>query len=279
MDNTQSVMPRVTRAILEQMAPYLPNRWMCYRLVKWSGATASTVETLGNGMKVEVFFGDIIGCHIHYSGWYEQQVVAAVQPFMDAGTVFVDVGANIGQYSLMASPLVRHVFAFEPNPATFALLKRNIERNRLSNVTLSQAAVSCSDGEATIFDLDPTNHGAASMTLTGEGGQKIRTAALDSLCDNPQLAGCRLFLKIDVEGAELDVLRGAKRLISQFRPTILIEVLESNQNRLGRTAQDLLDALRDCGYSFQSIGKSGLVPFDPEHSNVLATAHGQTMRC
>ena len=126
-------------------------------------------------MRAEVFFGDIIGCHIHYSGWYELPVVRAVVPFLGPDTVFVDVGANIGQYTLLASPFVRQVIAFEPNPATYALLEGNVRRNRLRNVSLYQAAVSSSDGEAFIFDSDPGNHGGASMQ-GAEGGKGSQLA-------------------------------------------------------------------------------------------------------
>ena len=224
-------------------------------------------------MRAEVFFGDIIGCHIHYSGWYELPVVRAVVPFLGPDTVFVDVGANIGQYTLLASPFVRQVIAFEPNPATYALLEGNVRRNRLRNVSLYQAAVSSSDGEAFIFDSDPGNHGGASMQ-GAEGGKRITTRALDSVLDERACKEGRLFLKVDVEGAELDVLRGAAPLIEMCKPTILVEVLETNQNRFGRTGADILDALRDHGYSFQSVSEAGLAPYDARYPNVLATVHG-----
>jgi FkbM family methyltransferase len=137
------------------------------------------------------------------------------------GREAIDVGANIGAYAFALSSLARHVLAFEPNPMVASFISRVLPKN----VTVRNLAVSDTIGTLDLFV--PTKEGREDTTSAhiagsnpGGGGvhYKVHTATLDSFADRD--IG---FLKIDVEGHELNVLSGAQQLIAKQRPTILIE--------------------------------------------------------
>src|SRR5260370_25564708 len=94
-------LPHLSAATLRVLAPALPNLWLFYSIVGECNLRVATRARLGNGMKVKVFLGDMIGCHIWHSGWYEPYLVEALKPFLTPEGTFFYLGANIGQYTLM----------------------------------------------------------------------------------------------------------------------------------------------------------------------------------
>ncbi len=133
-------------------------------------------------MKVKVFLGDMIGCHIWHSGWYEPHFVEAIKPYLTPEVTFFDLGANIGQYTLLSAPLVQEVHSFEPFARTYKLLEWNVQHNHLANVHLNQLAISDQVGEATIYEGSATNTGGYSLRGPGAGADRqylIRTTTLD----------------------------------------------------------------------------------------------------
>jgi len=167
--------------------------------------------------------------------------------------VAVDIGANIGLYTLaMARRVGPHgrVFAFEPAPANFALLTRNVESNGYSAiVTACRTAITDRSGLAR-FTLNV--HNAGMHRLASEGAIEVETARLDDL-----LAGQRVdFVKIDVEGAEVAVLRGMQSIIAA-NPSIalLVEYNESGLRTFHHSTNDLFAELE--GFTFTVAGKMG----------------------
>src|SRR5262249_44198555 len=141
---------------------------------------------------------------------------------------FVDVGANIGYYTLVAARIVGAagaVYAFEPNAPIRERLERHIALNGLSNVVVSAEAVSAETGEIGFYaSVNPENQGSSSL-LPGEGlgaEQIVPAVALDDLVARHR----RRFdlLKMDVEGAELQLFAGGKSLLaSAHAPALLFE--------------------------------------------------------
>jgi FkbM family methyltransferase len=126
----------------------------------------------------------------------------------------------VGFYTLLASVLAGeagHVYSFEPLAANAAILRRHLEMNRIRNCTVFQEAVAASDGTAR---FDPSSSGDLAH-LSETGTETVKTVALDSLFAVGQLRAPRV-VKIDVEGAELEALRGAVRLMEAHRPVILL---------------------------------------------------------
>ena len=152
----------------------------------------------------------------------------------------MDVGANVGAYSLRAASIGMKVYAFEPNPENVKVLKRNTEINRLS-IELLECALGSSEGNA---KLSP--NGALSR-VSADGAVPVQVRTLDSF-DLPTVD----LLKVDVEGYELEVLKGAAETLERSHPDIIIEVHD------WLSAEDLatlLSVLRDDDYHFQFIDK------------------------
>jgi FkbM family methyltransferase len=129
----------------------------------------------------------------------------------------IDVGANIGYYALMLANQIgpgSEVICIEPEPANLVELRRNIEANHLTNVTVLAAAAAAEEGSAEL--LCGIN---GQVVPLGHGEIRVRTLALDRLAE--RAIG---FIKIDVEGYELEVLRGARNLISRHQPNLFVEV-------------------------------------------------------
>lgn len=160
-------------------------------------------------------------------------VLLAIRPFVADDAVCLDVGANIGLYSLALSALAPRgrVFAFEPSPGSFEYLERNVEANGLANVESFQLALG-DQADATVHFHDIPFFTAGSFTvdddsfLTSEvlGSSYFEAPAttLDSFVAEHGIERVDL-VKIDVEGAELSVLDGAKETLSALRPKVVLE--------------------------------------------------------
>jgi FkbM family methyltransferase len=157
------------------------------------------------------------GCWV---GSFEYEKQLAFRRAVSRGDVVYDLGAHVGFYTLLASVLAGeagHVYSFEPLAANAAILRRHLEMNRIRNCTVFQEAVAASDGTAR---FDPSSSGDLAH-LSETGTETVKTVALDSLFAVGQLRAPRV-VKIDVEGAELEALRGAVRLMEAHRPVILL---------------------------------------------------------
>ena len=138
------------------------------------------------------------------------------------GGVFVDVGASIGFITARAARRVDRVFAIEPHPVRFEFLRRNVELNALSNVTCIDCALGTERGEVDLYDVEPSlgPHPLDVSTRPGTGRRyTVPVERLDDLLDDDAD-----FVKIDVEGAEVEVLKGAPRTIAS-RPRMIVESL------------------------------------------------------
>ena len=266
--------PRLSATTLRVLAPALPNLWLFYSIVGECNLRVATRARLGNGMKVKVFLGDIIGCHIWHSGWYEPHFVDALKLYLTPEVTFFDLGANIGQYTLMSAPLVQEVHSFEPFSGTYRLLKWNVQHNHLANVYLNELAISDQFGEATIYEGDATNTGSYSLRRSATSAERqysIRTITLDEYVFGSDLH-CRLkkiVLKIDIEGAELKALQGAPKVLD-LNPVIFLEAIDEHQKKFGNSITDLTRFLQARGYALHSLSEKGPVPYSSSYPNILA---------
>ena len=204
------------------------------------------------GLRMEIVPRDAIGRALFLYGVFEIRETRFVRAALRLGSVFVDVGANAGYYSVLASRHVGEagaVVAFEPSPAIRARLERNVQMNELGNVSVRPHAVSSRHGHAPFYEsADPGNSGIASLR-SGAGRAatpcEVATTTLDDVAAG--LARRIDLVKIDVEGAELDVVAGGARTLG--RPDAPIIVFES----FGRAAREMFDALRDFGYHVRTL--------------------------
>jgi FkbM family methyltransferase len=164
------------------------------------------------------------GPNAYWVGTYEVRRMRAFRNAITSGAVIYDVGANVGIYSLMASRAAGPggmVYSFEPLPRNLAYLRRHLAINRLQNCQIVEKAV-C-DREGTLAFA--TESFSASMAhLSPDGELLVPSTTLDACVYGEARLRPPNILKIDVEGAEMDVLRGANRTITEFLPEIFLEI-------------------------------------------------------
>jgi len=177
-----------------------------------------------------------------------------------AGGHAMDIGANIGLYTVILAriQLGMTITAFEASPRTCQRLRANVAMNHLGNARVAFAAVSDKAGEVWFLDnqsSSPTNR--ILDTAASEHCARVPAVSLDEYCENQEIAGL-CFAKIDVEGAETRVLRGAGRLLRGGKiACILIEICPANLERLGSCIGELYEVASEVGYRFFEVGSDG----------------------
>lgn len=173
--------------------------------------------------------------------------------------VFMDVGANIGlisAYVLSTVPRV-HVYAFEPGPKQATLLKQTITTNSLeSRCTLSTCALSNTSGEQVFYVHPNRDYAKDGLQDTGRGERTkaitVKTRTLDEWWEENKRPSVHV-VKIDTEGAELLIMRGARKFIAHARPVLYLEIEPSNLRAYPYTAFDLLGELHTSGYEVRTL--------------------------
>lgn len=189
----------------------------------------------------------------------EQEVLVDIIRHATKDDVIYDVGASVGLYTCFLSDVSPSVYAFEPYPPNYDVLQENLSLNGDSGVKTYEIALSSEEGTAELFledDQRGTQRHSLAQKMTDRedadwykgGGQKIdvSTESIDSFVDNRQEKPPSI-LKIDVEGAEMDVLKGADRTVDEHNPKrIYVEIH-------GDTEQDVRNWGRERDYAIETI--------------------------
>jgi FkbM family methyltransferase len=170
----------------------------------------------------------------------------------------MDVGANVGDYSAVAAAAVGpsgHVYAFEPGPDNLTHLRHRFQS--VSHVSVIAAAVGDQSGAVTLFldRRDGARHSLAASNI-GKAGQVITVTqvVLDDYYDRVSRLDA---VKIDAQGAELSIIRGAHRLLTKFRPPIVLELWPHGLQAFGASADLLLTALKEMGCAVHRLSAKG----------------------
>jgi FkbM family methyltransferase len=207
-----------------------------------------------------VDLGDRLGCDVFY-GYYDERFEASLfAELLDPGSTVLDVGANFGYYSVVCADAVGPtgaVHAFEPDPAAFELLTANADANGLADrIHVHRFAVGDHDGTVSYHLAEEAAF--SGLTSTGRsatrGVVEVRLRSLDSFAVDHGIEQIDA-LKIDVEGHEAEVLRGARRLLQRSAdPLIMLEVTAKNLTEAAR------DALTGALAELFAAGYHGLLP-------------------
>lgn len=261
--------PRAASAIVETLAPHIRFHWIMAQLANDLRLRVPVNAKLPNGLTMRVLLGDGIGKEVLKNGSYERESVAAIQSFLRSNSVFFDIGAHMGLFTLQTAPLCAAVHAFEPMPATCEILKHNISLNRLRNVVVNACVISDRQCEVEIYEGAQDNTGTSSLAppMNYSGcAFRVPSLTLDSY-----VVAQRVFpsvIKIDVEGAELLVLKGGRELLREKHPPIVVEFAPANQARFGYSVDDLSSELQNLGYHLRPVCEGA----DVGYVNMLATS-------
>ena len=222
-------------------------------------------------LRLQVRTDDVIGRHIYKYGAHEPETTDFLKRTLEIrdGDVLLDVGANIGWYSLVLDRIAGEaradIYAFEPDPENFVLLGENRALNAAQRVHPVQLGVSDRTGTFELHRFGGSNRGRHSMLPIHEGGTiEIRTITLDEFWAQEEL-GERTprFLKMDIEGFELAALHGAEGVLARC-PFVMLEYSPRYMNAAGIEPSGLLDLMTGQGYTPAVLRDGALAPVTRE---------------
>ncbi len=214
---------------------------------------------------IEMVPGVKIACHpensfsglIVYTRIPEYEEIARVYTYLHSGDVCVDVGAHLGEFSFITASRGATVYAFEPTPSSRELLEENLELNPAlkGRISLQPQAVSDKVGflEFVIGTKAETNHIRRATETSGKI-LKIRSTSLDAFVDRKHISHIHL-LKVDVEGAEMLVFNGAKKLFAQKRIDVVMFEVGPAVEIYHPTLRAIQEFMTSYGYTIYTMEK------------------------
>ena len=195
--------------------------------------------------------GDAVVRELLLSGEFEPLQSRLIGELLPPAGVFLDIGANIGYFSILASKIVGSqgtVYAFEPVPTTYECLLRNLVLNNATNVIAMNDACFSNSGEMKMSCRDDSGKSCLSRGDSHDSDVtvSVTVTTLDRFLETRKLKRVDL-IKIDTEGADVEVIVGAKQLIRKFRPPILLEI--DHLDRFSVEIEDLLAFMNQFNYS------------------------------
>jgi FkbM family methyltransferase len=265
-------------AMLRPLVPYprwrtdadLNNPDLAFQLRRWlwqhfndRKQDAPVIVPWHGGTRLRLFLGNDISAQIYIAGCMEPNEFAFLDRILQPGMTFLDVGANDGIYAVFAASRVGPdgtVWAFEPSAREVARLQFNLDLNHLS-VRVFPIALADVSGQAnlTVAGYEHEAHNTlgafAYQGIEAKGAETVVVRQLDAVIQDNPVPRIDV-IKLDVEGAELRVLRGAILTLERYRPYLLFEVSEKSLHHQNSTREELLTLLqsqRFCLYSFDPL--------------------------
>ncbi len=202
-----------------------------------------------NGIWFTLDLRDHVMRQIFLRGIYERNTYRHLSKLAKPYMNFIDVGANIGAYTLNMGKLLTKgkVFSFEPNPRTLVFLKENIKINQLNNINIVEMGLSDKDEIAHLYTPSLTT-ASINKNQTSSEKEVIQLTTLDAYCDKYNIPNVDI-LKIDIEGHEMKCLHGAINLMKKTKKMILVVEIDNNCERAGYSRDELFDFIIRMGFN------------------------------
>jgi FkbM family methyltransferase len=229
---------------------------------------------------------DVLTRHIYRLGAHEPSILRYLIDHVRLGPedIALDVGANIGWYSVLLNRLSEpgaRIFAFEPDPRSYQLLTRNLAANDATRVTAMNVALGEKPGFATLHRYRDCNNGRHTLCAGGDTRGGVARVPVDTLKEvwNREHLGSRpiRFLKVDVEGFEYFVLRGAEDLLARCA-CVLLEYNPQSLPHVGLKTGALLDLLKSAGLSAGTFVNGQLRPISYDELERAESQHDLLLR-
>ena len=243
------------------------------RRYRRTSAPDVVIRDFDRNLKMRLDRTAAMGSLIYWTGTSARRLTRALKPLLKPEMVFADIGANQGELTLLAAKRLRRgsVLAFEPMPQAFQRLQANVEMNGFKNVHLHRCGLGDRSGEFEMF-LDAhaesgafKEEGWSSLHRSSRDDRSlglVRIDRFDTVFEGTGLSRLDL-VKIDVEGGELAVLRGARKVLQGLRPSLILEINEKKYRSAGYGTQDVVDLLADLGYRLFALGREDPRALDP----------------
>jgi FkbM family methyltransferase len=257
-----SQIANIYRYIINNNPPYqiLPRLFLalCYQLYKRL-IKKPIVKKLFNGKKIWLFPDNPISSAFIYSAFPDQAEILALRKFACPNTIFMDIGANVGAYSILMADRVKAIYAFEAHPETAKYCQMNFKLNGISEQQVITMAVS-DNNEPTHFS---NGGGGCPLNAIGQPSADtitVPSTTLDEFMLKQQFSkDQRFLLKIDVEGFEYEVFEGAKNFLKNSNVVGMIFETFSNKNN------DIVKLLQKLGFSLTQISAHNVLAVREPH--------------
>lgn len=223
------------------------------------------IEDYDGNLKFQIDRSTHMGSLVYWSGYHSRNELALLHKLLKPTMVFADVGANVGEFTVYAAKRLSSgkVLAFEPIEFIYETLADNVYRNAFDNVMLFNFGLFDKAGQSEMFgspdalkqtflegwgtafkDPDLIHAGQSTMAVFDDLVKELHLKRLD-------------IMKIDVEGAELNVLHGSKNSLEKFHPILIMEINEFTFHRAGYSSKHIFDFLSTLGYAYYLIKRFG----------------------
>ncbi len=218
---------------------------LAFRHLLYRGFSVVGHDRVGNSISCDT--SEFMQCHIAVFGIWEPQITHYLLSKERTQGIFIDVGANIGYYSLLASKIFNRVIAFEPAPQTFAALCNNIKLNKLNNISSHNVAISKVREERPFYQLQGFSPGQGSLLLRERSvfDSIVKCSPINEFVTAEDWPNVRV-IKIDVEGTEPDVVTSILECRHHFRPPLDI-IIENDV--IGDKHVEMFRSLLQAGFT------------------------------
>jgi len=213
----------------------------------------------------------------HIKNGFEPDMVRLFKILISDSNVTLDIGANIGCTAILFGDLSKTVHAFEPSPTTFSLLKNNISKSGNQNIILHNIGLG-SEPEETTLTFSPSNRSGGfvsnrTQACEGHKVEKIIIRKLDEIVETLRIQHID-FIKIDVEGFESHVLKGAFQTLSSQHPLVVLELNHWCLNAFQRISiPDFFDFLRSIFPILLAVDKNNYMDLHDEDDSYIVMYH------
>lgn len=243
---------------------------------------AKLVNSSDINLKIEYFNGNFsmnfkshIFKRLFLNGEYEKDLVTKVEKYIPSNKDIIDVGANIGLFTtLFAKKTDKIVFAAEPTDGAYSYLLKNIKSNDLNNVIIFKGVIDDKKGDKYINFIDGNEEYSSLLEINhpsvfNKNQQKLKVQSIQ-IDDAVKLHNLNPgFVKIDVEGAEMNVLSSMIETIKEFKPIIMCEVVDYMLKNFNSSSKELFSFLNKSGYDITILDQHN-INSDEFVGNILA---------
>lgn len=203
-----------------------------------------------NGVRYELDISDIMDWYVYFG--FKEIARTELYNLIKRDDVIFDVGANIGGTTLNFAKLAGtngRVYSFEPDPINYKSIQKNLSLNNFNNIVLNKIGLGNKSGDFKIYTVDEKNKGMNRIleNSKNENGEYVKVITIDEFVRGNKIDNINL-IKIDVEGFEFNVLKGAEMVLNDFHPILFVELDNQNLIEQETSAVELIAYLLSFGY-------------------------------